>query len=57
MAGQDPDVIGSPFRVEYPMKLDNKYQMFEYACHEGNEAVRGYIVNSRFERTHPKTPK
>ncbi|HLK46846.1 MAG TPA: hypothetical protein VKT49_01855 [Bryobacteraceae bacterium] len=51
---EDPDVIVSPFTVEYPMKLDNKYQMFEYACHEGNEAIRGYIVNSRFERAHPK---
>ena len=51
---EDPDVIVSPFTVAYPMKLDNKYQMFEYACHEGNEAVRGYIVNSRFERAHPQ---
>jgi hypothetical protein len=57
MRVEDPDVIVSPFTVEYPMKLDNKYQMFEYACHEGNEAIRGYIVNSRFERAHPKTPK
>jgi hypothetical protein len=53
----DPDVIVSPFTVEYPMKLDNKYQMYEYACHEGNEAIRGYIVNSRYERAHPKTAK
>jgi hypothetical protein len=57
MRVEDPDVIVGPFTVEYPMKLDNKYQMFEYACHEGNEAIRGYIVNSRFERTHPKAPK
>ena len=55
MRVEDPDIIVSPFTVEYPMKLDNKYQMFEYACHEGNEAVRGYIVNSRYERAHPKT--
>ena len=53
---EDPDVIVSPFTVEYPMKLDNKYQMYEYACHEGNEAIRGYIVNSRFDRAHPKPP-
>ncbi len=57
MRVEDPDVIVSPFTVEYPMKRDNKYQMFEYACHEGNEAIRGYIVNSRFERAHPKSPK
>jgi hypothetical protein len=57
MRVEDPDVIASPFTVQYPMKLDNQYQMFEYACHEGNEALRGYIVNSRYERAHPKTPK
>lgn len=54
---EDPDVIVSPFTVAYPMKLDNKYQMYEYACHEGNQAIRGYIENSRFERAHPKAPK
>lgn len=53
---EDPDVIVSPFTVQYPMKLDNSYEIFEYACHEGNEALRGYIVNSRFERAHPKPP-
>jgi hypothetical protein len=57
MTVEDPDVIVSPFTVQYPMKLDNQYQMFEYACHEGNEALRGYIVNSRYERAHPKTGK
>jgi len=51
---EDPEVLVSPFTVAYPMKLDNKYQMFEYACHEGNNALRGYIETSRFERTHPK---
>jgi hypothetical protein len=57
MRVEDPDVIVSPFAVQYPMKLDNNYEMFEYACHEGNEALRGYIVNSRYERAHPKTAK
>lgn len=52
---EDPDVVVSPWAVEYPLKLDNKYQMYEYACHEGNMAIRGYIENSRFERAHPKT--
>ena len=56
MKVQDPDVVVSPWAVEFPLKLDNKYQMFEYACHEGNTAIRGYIETSRFERTH-KTAK
>jgi hypothetical protein len=54
---EDPDVIVSPFTIQYPMKRDDKYEMFEYACHEGNEAIRGYIVNSRYERAHPKAAK
>jgi hypothetical protein len=57
MRVEDADVIVSPFTVSYPMKRDDKYQMYEYACHEGNEAIRGYIVNSRYERAHPKAPK
>jgi hypothetical protein len=44
------------FTVAYPMKLDNSYEMFEYACHEGNTAVRNYIETSRFERANPKPP-
>jgi hypothetical protein len=52
---EDPEVIVSPWAVAFPLKLDNKYQMFEYACHEGNTAIRGYIETSRFERAHPKS--
>jgi hypothetical protein len=51
---EDPEVVSSPWAVAFPLKLDNKYQMFEYACHEGNTAIRGYIETSRFERAHPK---
>jgi hypothetical protein len=36
------------------MFLDNTYLQFEYACHEGNTAIRNYIETSRFEREHPK---
>ncbi len=54
MKVEDPEVVTTPWAIEYPMKLDNKYQMYEYACHEGNTAIRGYIETSRFERTHKK---
>ncbi len=54
MKVEDQEVVVSPWAVAFPLKLDNKYQMFEYACHEGNMAIRGYIENSRFERAHPK---
>jgi hypothetical protein len=55
MTVEDPAVLSTgSFTVAYPMYLDNKYEMFEYACHEGNTAVRNYIETSRYERTHPK---
>jgi hypothetical protein len=55
MTVSDPEVLSTgSFTVAYPMYLDNKYEMFEYACHEGNTAVRNYIETSRYERTHPK---
>jgi len=47
---EDPGVLARPWTVAYPMKLDPSYQIFEYACHEGNTAVRNYIETSRFER-------
>ena len=55
MVVEDPTVLSTgSLTIAYPMYLDNKYEMFEYACHEGNTAVRNYIEASRFERTHPK---
>jgi hypothetical protein len=47
---EDPETITKPFTVAYPMKRDDSYQLFEYACHEDNTAVRNFITTSRFER-------
>lgn len=57
MKVEDPEVMVSSYTVGYPMYLDNTYPMYEYACHEGNTAVRNYIEASRFERAHPETVK
>ncbi len=55
MKVEDPTVLATgSYTVAYPMFLDNKYEMYEYGCHEGNTAVRNYIVTSRYERAHPK---
>jgi hypothetical protein len=51
---EDPAVMKSSYTVAYPMYLDPKYEMYEYACHEGNTAVRNYIETSRFERNAAK---
>jgi hypothetical protein len=53
MTVEDPSVlVPGSFTIAYPMYLDNSYQMYEYACHEGNTAVRHYIETSRYERAH-----
>ena len=58
MKVEDPTVLATgSYTVAYPMYLDNKYEMFEYACHEGNTAIRNYIETSRYERAHPKDAK
>ena len=55
MTVEDPAVLSTgSFTVAYPMYVDNEYQMYEYACHEGNTAVRNYIETSRFERAHAR---
>jgi len=53
MKVEDPQVMKSSYTVAYPMYLDNSYEFYEYACHEGNTAVRNYIETSRYEREHP----
>lgn len=50
MTLEDPAVMTSPWTVQYPMRRDESYRAYEYACHEGNTAVRNYIETSRFER-------
>ena len=32
----DPKTWTRPWKVSFPLRRDNNYQMFEYACHEGN---------------------
>jgi hypothetical protein len=46
----DPNVWTRPYTIRYPFKQDSEYKMYEYACHEGNTAIRNYIETSRFER-------
>lgn len=53
MKVEDPSVMKSSYTVAYPMYLDNTYEFYEYACHEGNTAVRNYIETSRYERANP----
>jgi hypothetical protein len=53
MTVEDPVVMTQPYTVRYPLKLDNTYEWWEYACHEGNRTIRDYINASRAERGLP----
>lgn len=52
---EDPEILTTGWTAAYPMQRDNDYQIYEYACHEGNTAIRNYIETSRFERAQQKT--
>jgi hypothetical protein len=46
----DPVTQVASWSAQLPWKRDDSYAIYEYACHEDNEAVRNYIVTSRFRR-------
>jgi hypothetical protein len=43
----DPKTWTKPWKVSFPLRRDNEYGMFEYACHEGNYAMRNTLSGSR----------
>ena len=50
MTYSDPVVWTAPFSVRMDIPRNDSYGMYEYACHEGDEQVRNYIVASRAQR-------
>ena len=43
----DPNVYTSPWKVAFPFTRDPKTQIFEYACHEGNNAMSNMLSGAR----------
>ena len=41
---RDPEMYTAPWTVSMPMMADPGYEMFEYACHEGNTAVPNILL-------------
>jgi hypothetical protein len=39
MTVEDPEVYDRPWTFSMPLVRSDDYQIFEYACHEGNEAT------------------
>lgn len=50
MTYSDPVIFTAPWTARLDWHRDDTYKIFEYACHEGNVQVRGYISSSRAER-------
>jgi hypothetical protein len=43
----DPKTYVSPFKVGFPLTQEPGYQNFEYACHEGNNAMFNSLSGAR----------
>jgi hypothetical protein len=43
----DPGTWTRPWTLSFPWKREPVYGMFEYACHEGNYAMRNILSASR----------
>ena len=50
MTYSDPAVFAQPWTVAFDWTRDDSYEMYEYACHEGNDHVRTLIETSRARR-------
>jgi hypothetical protein len=50
---EDPLIMVQPYTVRYPLRLNNRYEWWEYNCHEGNRTIRDYINGSRKQRGLP----
>jgi hypothetical protein len=43
----DSQTWTAPFTMQLTLERDDDYGMFEYACHEGNQAVRNILSGAR----------
>jgi len=46
----DPKTYTAPWKIGFPITHEPGYQIFEYACHEGNMAMRNMITGTIAER-------
>ena len=40
---EDPNVYQRPWTLAFPLNKDDRYRIFEYACHEGNHALENML--------------
>jgi hypothetical protein len=52
---EDPQTWTRPWTVSFPLRRDDKYVIYEYACHEGNYAMQNILSAARAaERERPR---
>jgi hypothetical protein len=51
----DPKTWTRPWTILLPLKRDDHYGMFEYACHEGNHALMNILSGARAEEKRAAT--
>ena len=49
MAVEDPGVFTAPWKVSLLLNRSDDYQIYEYACHEGNQAIELVLRGARAE--------
>jgi len=47
VALDDPSMFSKPWKVQIPLARDDDYRIYEYACHEGNQAVELVLRGGR----------
>ena len=47
MRVNDPKTWTRPWTMQYPLKRDDNYGYFEYACHEGNYSLFNILSGAR----------
>ena len=50
----DPKTWTRPWTIRYPLKLDDDYGFYEYACHEGNYSMFNILSGARAAERAPK---
>jgi hypothetical protein len=46
---EDPKTWTKPWTIEFPLKRDAEYRLYEYACHEGNYYMYNALTGARAE--------
>ena len=50
---EDPEIYTAPWTVEIPLVSRRGSRIYEYACHEGNQAVRNILRGARVQESDP----